>query len=133
MGCHDPARVLRRQEARRVCYYGSAQAWSHVVYMCLMGLNGHCRCCGPWDIVRLEAEVVGSLQAPLEKVRGDVNAKKNNRVRWLRIGQRHDDQGVTFFSLQLSSRRFNHHQLGTDRLPYRVLARLFKGNLQKLA
>jgi len=79
MGCHDPAQVLRRQEARRVCYYGSAQAWSHVVYMCLMGLNGRCGRCGPWDNVRLEAaEVVGSLQAPLEKVRGDVNAKKNN-------------------------------------------------------
>ena len=68
--------------------------------------------------MRLEAaEVVGSLQAPLEKVRGDVNAKKNNRVRWLRIGQRHDDQGVTFFPLQLSSRRFNHHQLGLTSLP----------------
>jgi len=65
-----------------------------VLYMCLMGLNGRCGCCGPWGNVRFEAtEVVGSLQAPLEKMRGDVNAKKNNRVRWLRIGQRHDNQG----------------------------------------
>ena len=54
-----------------------------MVYMCLMGFNGRCGCCGPWDSARLEAaEVVGSVQAPLEKVRGDVNAKKNNRVRW---------------------------------------------------
>ena len=56
---------------------------------------------GVADRVRIAAvevvEVVGSVQAPLEKVRGDVNAKKNNRVRWLRIGRRHDDHGVTFF------------------------------------